>query len=187
MSDDEIKRCAPDDPNRCQAVVQGQGQCPNLAVPGTKYCKAHGGARAASRQEEASLKNYRIARASFNQRAAEMANSSGLKSLRDEISLMRVLLEEHLNSCEDTNDLLLQSAIISDLILKIEKLVVSCNKLETSLGETLDKSQILHIAGKWIDSISEAVAGLAYTDDQKSLILEAVSGAILSELKEQDS
>ena len=61
--------------------------------------------------------------------------------------------------------------LISDLVMKIEKLVKSCHTLEASLGGLMDKTAILTFATKVIDVIT------AELDDE--VILAKVSNGIL--------
>ena len=58
---DDIKKAAPDDPHRCQAVTV-KGQCYNLAVEKdgeySKYCKVHGGAQWLRSKDKEASRNY---------------------------------------------------------------------------------------------------------------------------------
>lgn len=150
----DIVRCEPDDPNRCQAVNKN-GQCLNKAVPGTQYCAAHGGGVAQEALIKKSLRNYHLTR--FQARLERFADAPELKSLRDEIAILRMMMEERLNQCEDAKDLLYQSGPISDLVLKIEKVVASCHKLELATGQLLDKQAVLNFGGELIAIISEEI------------------------------
>jgi len=88
-------------------------------------------------------------------------------------------MEEKLNKCEDTNDLLLASGAISDLVLKIEKVVSSCHRLEGSMNQLMDKSAIIQFASEVISIISNKI------DDEK--ILDSIANEILSAIsKGQD-
>jgi hypothetical protein len=105
--------------------------------------------------EANSLRNYRLATFHLRARLEQLGVSPGIKSLRDEIAILRALLEQRLEQCKDTTDFILQSGPISDLKLKIEKLVASCHHLEGSMGQLLDKQAILQFASVVIDIISE--------------------------------
>ena len=171
----DIKRAPePDDPNRCQGVTP-QGQCPNLATRTEdgeygNFCLAHGGNRFVQTKKEQSIRNYQLDK--FKAKLNRHVGSSALKSLRDEIAILRMIMEERLNKCNDETDLLLNSGAISDLVLKIEKLVSSCHKLEGSMGELMDKSAILQFAGEVINII-----GTVVTDEQQ---IELVGNQIMA-------
>src|SRR2546421_361414 len=82
--------------------------------------------------------------AKWQTRLDEFADNDKIKSLREEIGVLRILLEETMSRCHDTNELLLYSNKISELVIKIEKVVASCHRLENATGMLLDKSAALH-------------------------------------------
>lgn len=163
----------PDDPQRCQNNLQGRAQCNNKASEGSKFCPAHGGHRARMTKEKDSMRNYRLN--TFKQRVSEFSDSDHINSLRDEVGLLRLLIEEKINRCEDTGELLLVSGPLSDLIMKCASLVEKCHKLEFKLGELLDKSKVVQIAQTIVEVISRHI------DDED--ILEKISEEISTELQ----
>lgn len=144
-------RVADDSPDRCQAVTS-DGQCKLIKASGHDFCIVHGGA-GISAEKRQSLKNYQIAK--FHYRLTQLANSSGLKSLRDEVAILRMTLEEHMNRFQTSNDLLMHTHIISDLVMKISSVVERCHKLESATGYLLDKTALLNFAQQIIGIISE--------------------------------
>ena len=148
----EIERVEEDDPMRCQTNMR-TGQCRNKATTLGGTCPAHGGNSVLEAQTKKSIRNYKLAK--FQVALDRHADSPRLKSLNDEVAILRMTLEEVLNSCDGAHDLLLQSHLISDLVVKIEKLVKSCHSLESSLGMMLDKQAILAFAQKVIDTVSK--------------------------------
>ena len=150
-----IQRITDDrDPERCQHI-NAVGQCSNKAVTGGSYCLVHGGNKQLQKNEAAGLRNYRLTK--YRTRLAEARNSSSIKDLRDEIAILRILLEEKFNAIDTTNQLILQSGSIADLVLKIEKLVMSCMKLEEKTGVMLDKEHVLTMAEGIINIISKNI------------------------------
>lgn len=162
----------PADPTRCKTATQ-DGQCLNKAVPGCNNCMIHGGAGQLVAQAGVGLKNYRLSK--FQAQVARMGNSDGVKSLRDEIGILRMIMEEQLNRCEDASDLMIASHTITDLVLKIEKVVVSCTKLESSLGQTMDKQALLNFASQVIGIIGNHVTDSETLDAISDNILKALS------------
>lgn len=144
----------PDDPQRCQAVTP-KGQCENLGVAPGKNCYAHGGASAVKAQAKESIYRFRVQK--YQERVGEIARSSNIKSLREEIGVLRMLLEEKLNACENDAELLLNSGDLSDLVIKIEKLVNSCHGLEAKLGVMIDKATLLSMVEQMVQIISKEV------------------------------
>ena len=149
---DGVTKCEEDDPSRCQGLSH-HGQCPNIAVPGSKYCRVHAGAACSPAKQAAH--NYQLT--VFQARMERMADSDIIKSLRDEIGLLRMILETQLNRCKDDTDLLLSSQTIGDLIMKIERLVISSSKLDRELGRVVDRQAILSFATQVISIIADNV------------------------------
>lgn len=147
-------RCEADDPNRCQAITKS-GQCPYKADEGIKFCPMHKGNGAAAEKEK-NVRNYRLTK--FRAQIEEKADSDAIKSLREEIGITRQVLETFINRCEDETDLMIHSNKIGDLVLKIEKLVSSCHRLERSTGQLLDKTAIIQVACMFVDIIGEYVS-----------------------------
>ena len=158
-----IKRVdRPDHPNRCQHI-NNNGQCNNMAVEirkddsGTiihgQFCLVHGGNKAVENYDKQNLKNYRITK--YRVRLAEMRSSEYIKDLRDEVAILRMILEEKMNGITSNTDLILQSGSISEMVIKIERLVLSCQKLEDKLGVTMDKAKVILIAEQMIGIISK--------------------------------
>lgn len=150
----------PDHPERCQAV-NNKGQCPNLGLRREngegrfEYCLAHGGNKQREAAQRAGLRNYRLTK--WNARLQQFGDAPEIKSLRDEIGILRLLMEQRLEKCKDAQDLILQSAPISDLVMKIDKVVTSCHKLEGSMGQLLDKQAILQFAQQVIGIVGDEV------------------------------
>ena len=163
-----------DDPERCQGqTTQGQ-RCPYKAMPGVTHCPMHGGPKQQESKKKETLRNYRLQL--WNQRVAEFGDSEGVKSLRDEIGITRLLLENVVNRCQDSTELILYAPRIGDLVMKIEKLVTSCHKLEASTGLLLDKSAALVIAGKIVEVVSRFVTDPDAVDKIATEICETIVG-----------
>lgn len=170
---ENMKRVSdPADPRRCQHVIPTKGQCLNESVEGQHYCGAHGGHAHAAARDKSVMRNYRIAL--YQNRMDEKAGGSEIKSLRDEIAILRILVEERMNACKDSHDLMMQSGPISDLIMRVDKVVNSCNRLEMQLGVMLDKTQAL----QWASEIIEIVG--RHCEDEDALA--AISDEIFTSL-----
>ncbi|KKM77471.1 hypothetical protein LCGC14_1369760 [marine sediment metagenome] len=171
MGDERFIRVKKDDPLRCQANTRS-GQCNLKAVPNSKCCIVHGGAMEQKNKERKNLKNYRLAK--FQVRAAELGNSNHLTSLTDEVAILRLLIEEMVNSCDDTSELLLRAGPLADLVMKSEKLVSSCHRLDSKLGNLLSKDQVMQFAQLVVEIISNEIS------DEK--VLDIISAQILKAL-----
>jgi len=163
-----------EDPERCQGRC-ANGQCPNKGLrksDGTVYpfCKVHGGYSSEASENKENYRNYQLTK--FQARLQRHATSPQIKNLRDEVGILRMMLEEKLNHCSDANDLIMQSGAISDLVLKIEKLVGSCHKLEGSMNQLLDKQAILQFASEVITEIS--------TEIRDAVVLDRITGKLMA-------
>lgn len=149
-----VKVTEPDDPERCQGIWAG-GQCPYRAVPKGTFCMRCGGNKQLDKMEKESTDMYRVD--IYKATIARMKNNDEVKSLGNEVAILRMLMEEKLRSCQDDTSLILASASIGDLVMKIDRVVVSCHKLEKNLGQHLDKSALLQFAGEVVALIGEKV------------------------------
>jgi len=170
------KMSRPDDPNRCQGIVPS-GQCTNLKVGQSNYCLSHGGASSIKKEEAKSIYNFRVDK--YRLRINEIAKSSNIKSLREEIGVLRMLLEERMNSIgDDLGQLILQSGDLSEMVVKIDKLVNSCHNLESKLGVMIDKTTLL--------AITEQIVAIISSEINDSEILDKISTQILNVMEQQE-
>jgi hypothetical protein len=161
-----------DDPNRCQGVF-GMGQCHYEVVPGSTKCELHGGIYKMEETRKAVARQYNVAK--WNARIEGFASNDGVKGLRDEIGIVRMILETVLNMCEDDFDLLLYSSKISDLVSRIESLVRSCHKLESSMGQLLDKTAALQLSGEIVQIIAKHVPD----EDKVAMVAKDIAEALV--------
>ena len=165
-----------DDPRRCQAVIPTRGQCNLVAVEGSSYCPAHGGNTALKAKKKKDMDNFRLNQSKYRNRANELNDSNKIASLRGEIAILRILIEERFNRCSDQQELLLSSGPLSDLIMKSAALVEKCHKLDDKLGNLLDRSKVMQFAQCIVEIISANV-----TDE---LVLEKISLGINKSLSD---
>jgi hypothetical protein len=181
-NDAEIKKVSrPDHPDRCQSTLaQGRsGQCMNVAEPGSDFCKVHGGTNKSSEQ---GLYNLRLTQARWQRDISQQANSTGIKSLRDEIGVLRVILQEKLNAIGTPNDLITQCGPLGALIMQIEKLVTSCHKTESSMGMLVDKSVLLQFAGEVVSIIAAELEAVP----DNSQIIDKIACRITESISRSD-
>ncbi len=148
----------PAHPHRCGAAA-GINQCLNLSVKvGDGFgdrCLAHGGNKQQESYEKQGIRNYRLTR--WQARLERHASSPQIKSLRDEVGLLRMVLEERLNQIDDVQGLLLQSHTIADMVSRIERAVVNCQKVEGLTGQMLDKQDVAEFGSRIIAIIHSHV------------------------------
>jgi hypothetical protein len=136
-----VKVDGPDDPERCTGRT-ALGPCPNKYVPGSKFCLRHGGAYALRKNEQEKVRMYKLT--AFQQRHGELTAHADMKSLAGEIAIIRMTLEEVINSTGgNTNELLARIPSINMLANTTEKLVQSLQKIQERNNLLLDKAQIV--------------------------------------------
>ncbi len=170
-TEQRLFKCERDDPKRCQGMIR-TGQCPFISVNNTQYCQLHQGGIKNADTTEQTFHNYRLSK--WQSRINEFASNSNVKSLREEIGITRLMLEEIINKCHDTSDLILYSTKISDLVMKIEKLVSSCHRLEYSTGSLLDKTTVIHLSTLFVEIISQHIVDIDILEQISDKMFEAV-------------
>ena len=176
----DIKRInEPDDANRCQHNIPTKGQCINIAVPGTKFCIVHGGNIAEASLNKKELRNYKLTQ--YHARAVAMGNSAGITSLRDEIAILRIMLEERWNMLTDSSELLIAAPFIASLVASIEKVVNSCHKIDIQKGNLVDKGELIDFAQRIIEIISESIEDT----DQLEVIANKIIALFATDPKDQ--
>lgn len=151
---EDYQRVEDTDPERCQGN-NAFGQCKLRACRGTVYCQMHAGFGQVS-AERKEIRNYRLNQ--FQQRMEHFADSSKVKCLKEEIGILRMVLEGIINQCRNDVDLEIRSGKIADLVVKVEKLVSTCQRMEQQTGMLLDKSAALKIADNIVEIIGKFLA-----------------------------
>lgn len=172
VKDTELRKVTyPDDPNRCQGSYK-LGQCPHVAVEGSKYCKMHGGWRAEKAKEKAAMAEY--LQGQWENEIKRLSENEGVYSLRKNIGVLTLLIEKIVGDCTSSAELVARNASISDLVVKCDKLVTSCSKLEKDLGEHLDRGTVMRMAEACIAVIGKYITDPKDIESASNEILEAI-------------
>lgn len=165
----------PSDPNRCQSVGdRGEGQCSFTAVDDTKHCPKHGAGRILVNQEKKRVHDYRLN--VWQTRLDEFTESDQVKNLRGEIGVLRIMIENLMNMCQGDETLLqIYSGKIGDLIVKLEKCVTSCDRLEGKMGMLLDKASALILAQRVVEVIGIHVKDAQVIDNISAGIIDILA------------
>lgn len=166
---DGIQICEPDDPNRCQGAT-AFGQCNKLSVPGSDRCPMHNSATTFKNKKI--ISGYQLTK--WRSRLDRLADTNGVRSLRDEIGILKMTLESLANRCNDDEDLITNASGLTHLVEKIEKVVLSCHRLEKTTGMMLDKTAALQIAA----NICEII-GSELTDPK---VIESITDKIITQV-----
>lgn len=160
---------------QCEEVTGYGHQCRKEAEEGSRFCLHHAGNRAVEAGESDRLSNYRLQ--IYQQRLADKAGSPQLKSLKDEIGILRMMIETRLNACSDEMDLMMQSSSIATMVTQVEKLVSSCHRMDELTKNTLDRSELATFANQVLNIIQKHVTDADALDTIASELLSAVAMA----------
>jgi hypothetical protein len=152
-------------PDQCHAITGGKFRCRNRRVENSDYCMAHGGNTQHNKNKQNEMRNYNLTK--WKIKMAEKASSPKLKSLNEEIGILRVVLETQLNRIQNDNDLILESGNISDMIGKIKDTVTACHKIDKDLDNLMDKSELSMIISEIVKAID------THVEDKEALELVA--------------
>ena len=129
----------PADSRRCTGQTD-YGQCWNVSEEGDHRCRAHRGKKSGR-----SKRVYLLHKAQYEKRLTELSSDDQLISLREEIALIRMLIEERMNLIGNENDFLSAFGPVQQALLTVEKLTKSLHQMEQSLGNLLSKSAIVKL------------------------------------------
>jgi hypothetical protein len=159
------------DPNRCQ-WIRADGQCPHEAVDGSAFCKAHAGPKADP------LRHYMLTNQVIKSGTERHNAVDEIKSLREEIALTRAMIENRLNMVEGEADFISSMGIVHQYLATVEKLVTSCHRMDTNLGNLLNKTSILNLAQELVNVISEELGNVPEHDEIVDRIADKIINLI---------
>lgn len=165
-------RCkSPDDPSRCQAVGQ-HGQCPFMAMgsrengeapwQGSQYCPRHGGVVHEQAKAKESARIYMAAL--WRDKIGQQANNPKIKSLREEMGILRMMVNEKLESLTERTQLLMNCGQVVEMVREIGKLAKTAHHIEKDMGQLMDKTQ----AEAWVQELLSIIS--RYIDDPDILL-----------------
>lgn len=163
---------SPEARDRCQGIA-AYGQCVFRVVPGGTFCSIHGGKVQAKSNEKKAIRNYILTQ--WQARIEQFADNDSIKSLREEIGILRLVMENKLNLIKTPSELLQYSGPIQDTALRIKEIVLACHKIEAATGQLLDKQALLDFANSVVTIIS------SYITD--SVILDQIANDIINLLR----
>jgi hypothetical protein len=152
----------PEDPRRCKRTDRF-GQCWNVAEPGSDYCRKHTGT---NKEDEQQIRLYRLTDARLRSRLSQLSDHEEVKSLREEIALTRILIEELLNSAKSQVELLAQCHTYNGLVTTLERLIKTSHQIEQNLGLLLSKPTVMLLGQQIIHILIEELKGVEQYEDR---------------------
>jgi len=144
--------------NRCKWVTAA-GQCDREAVQGS-FCQNHGPV-----DPDQALRHYQITNCLVGGTHDRHNAVNQIKDLREEIALTRALIETRLNLATNEAEFVASMGILHQYLSTVEKLVSACHRMDSSLGNVLNKASILNLAQELVGIISEELEGVPGRDD----------------------
>ena len=165
------------DPNRCQGASKA-GQCQNVSEYGSDYCRVHGGRT--DLQEVDDKRGYLLAKAEERARLAGMADElEPVKELRDLIALQHMLVEKRYNLINSDADLLTACGPLNQMLQTMERLINSCHRIETNLGELLQRHAVLALAKEMVRIVIDELEGV----DNYEEIVDSITQRLIDTIR----
>lgn len=162
--------------DRCKKDLSG-GQCEARAMQGSDYCQAHGSEVTLAHNN---TRIYRLDKARYAQRLAELKDHNQLKSLREEIGLIRILMEERFNMIKTETDLLASCSTINHLALTLERLIKTTHQMEQNLGSLLNKQSIIILGQNIVTILVDELKGVENFEE----IIDRTSDRLITTIEE---
>ncbi len=156
---------------QCEHVNRYTGQCTREACEGKNLCPLH----VKGDPEEISKRVYRLQNYDQRVRHATLTDHDKLLSIREEVALAKMVLEERLNSIKTDADRIAATGQINTLFLTVEKLTSSCLKLDRTVGNLLAKPALLKLASDIVSIILDELADIPGHE----LIVDRISERII--------
>lgn len=169
----------PADPRRCQGNFP-DSQCWNFAEHGSDYCAGHGGVSTALIEEQ---RMYNLVEVQHRQSLTKFADHDAIKSLREEIGLVRLLIERRLNLVKNDTDLMAACGPVNTMLLTVERLVKSAHSLEQSLGSLLSKQTVARLGQALCQIVVEELEGI----ENYEAIIDRISERVVSTISKANN
>lgn len=175
MADNKYQLVEEDSRERCQGIVKG-GQCRFKRMEGREFCHAHGGVIQEKAEQTKKVHDYMLQK--WGSRIDAFSGSDKVKTLVGEIGVLRLTMENILNTIQNENEFLIYVDKISLLAGQITKTVGILQSIQEKNRDLLDKVIVFNIADMVVNIIAEHI------DDPDTLnivgekLYDAITGAI---------
>ena len=142
---------------RCR-WISSEGQCDREATRGP-FCDKHGPVT-----PDQALRHYHITNYLVGDTHERHSAVAQIKDLREEIALTRALIETRLNLASNEAEFVSSMGILHQYLGTVEKLVSACHRMDSSLGNVLNKASVLNLAQELVGIIAEELNGVPERD-----------------------
>jgi hypothetical protein len=122
------------------------------------------------------MSNYLLSK--YRGRIDQFTDNKAIYNIREELGMVRMLLETRLNKCETEDDLLMNSPAIADLVDRASKMVHSSVKLEEKLRNLLDVNAVNQFSEALTKGVIDIVDGLDVPKEQRDEILDKLADIV---------
>ena len=140
------------------------------ALPGDKYCATHGGR---DKLTPALSQRYDLTDAKMAARITMLNTPEDIYTLRDEIAMVRAMLERHLNRIQTDDELIRATPILNQLMLTLERLVKTSSDIEQRLGELMSREEAMTLARELVKLFTAAISHLP---DHQQIVDNVIEG-----------
>jgi hypothetical protein len=146
------------------------GQCHNSRVDGSAFCDRHS-------NEAERIKGYRLSSPELRERYEHHASAT-LASVRQEIILLRAMIEDRLSLATNEAERLVAFKAVRPALVDVVKCVDTLTKLEQQTSVVLGKEALAALSGKIISILSGALADVPDHDRIIDLVAKQIAAAI---------
>lgn len=136
--------------DQCQDVSRGR-QCPNEAVVGFNRCDVH---LQKNQRHRYDRHMYHLKQAQ-QERLAQFKGHDESRSLQNEIALTRSMIQTIYDGINSDTDMLANVPALSELFLKLERLLKTSHQIEKETGALLGKDVVILLSQELFQIISE--------------------------------
>lgn len=144
------------DPHRCKGSSPS-GQCLNVAEDGSDYCINHCGV---NRGPARRWRKYLMATAEDQGLLDQYGADTDLKSLHAEIALTRTIIQNIVGSAKTEVEKTNAFSRVNSHMLTLERLIKTGHSLDKSLGELVNKAELLQLGKQLYQIVIDRLVGV---------------------------
>jgi hypothetical protein len=102
-----------------------------------------------------------------------------VKELRDLISLQHMMIERRYNAVTNDGELLASCGPLNQMLLTMERLINSCHRIQTNLGELLARHAVLALAKEMVRIVIDELDGI----DDYEVIVDRITQRLVDTIR----
>lgn len=150
-----------------------RGMCPFDALPGLDKCGKHS-------DSETVTMGYRFSDPDLKERLDWHSRDELIESVRQEVVLVRALIEERRNFATTQAEKIQAFPAILDAASKLDRLVTSLARLEKQSGQVLEKAAIQQLGRRIVEILTENLKDIPDRDTIVDRVAREIAKAVMS-------